>query len=225
MLRFLLSGQGWPYLLVPFIPLAIVLELAHVDPIAIFAVSRGRRDPDGGADGPRHRGAGRPLRPGHRRPAQRHLRQRAGADHRALRAQRRPARGRQGVDHRLDPRQHPARAGRRDVRRRPGPRHADVRSRRRPARSRRCCCSPSRRWSCRRSSSSSRATGLPRRAPSASTTTRPSRTSRSPSRSCCIAQLRRRPALLAADAQGPLQPRATATRSTTTTSRGRCASR
>jgi Ca2+:H+ antiporter len=38
---FLLSGQGWPYLLVPLIPLAIVLDLAHVDPIAIFFVSAG----------------------------------------------------------------------------------------------------------------------------------------------------------------------------------------
>ena len=27
--RFLLSGEGWPYLLVPFIPIAIALELAH----------------------------------------------------------------------------------------------------------------------------------------------------------------------------------------------------
>ena len=27
--RFLLSGDGWPYLLVPFIPLAVVLE--HID--------------------------------------------------------------------------------------------------------------------------------------------------------------------------------------------------
>jgi len=37
--RFLLSGQGWPYLLVPFIPLAVLLELVHADPIAIFFVS------------------------------------------------------------------------------------------------------------------------------------------------------------------------------------------
>src|SRR5512147_1269913 len=36
---FLLSGQGWPYLLVPFIPLAIVLDVAHADPIAVFFVS------------------------------------------------------------------------------------------------------------------------------------------------------------------------------------------
>ena len=27
--RFLLSGEGWPYLLVPFIPIAVVLELVH----------------------------------------------------------------------------------------------------------------------------------------------------------------------------------------------------
>jgi Ca2+:H+ antiporter len=34
--RFLLSGSGWPYLLVPFIPLAIVLDVAHVSPVVIF---------------------------------------------------------------------------------------------------------------------------------------------------------------------------------------------
>jgi Ca2+:H+ antiporter len=39
--RFLLSSQGWPYLLVPLIPLAIVLELLHVSPTAIFFVSAG----------------------------------------------------------------------------------------------------------------------------------------------------------------------------------------
>ena len=38
-LGFLLSGQGWPYLLVPFIPLAIALELAHADAVLIFAFS------------------------------------------------------------------------------------------------------------------------------------------------------------------------------------------
>lgn len=36
---FLLSGSGWPYLLVPFIPLAIALDLAHVSPTVIFASS------------------------------------------------------------------------------------------------------------------------------------------------------------------------------------------
>jgi len=37
--RFLFSGSGWPYLLVPFIPLALVLELAHADASLIFATS------------------------------------------------------------------------------------------------------------------------------------------------------------------------------------------
>jgi Ca2+:H+ antiporter len=37
--RFLLSGAGWPYLLVPFIPIAIVLELAHASASIIFAAS------------------------------------------------------------------------------------------------------------------------------------------------------------------------------------------
>jgi Ca2+:H+ antiporter len=37
--RFLLSSQGWPYLLVPFIPLAIVVELAHVDAVVVFFTS------------------------------------------------------------------------------------------------------------------------------------------------------------------------------------------
>jgi Ca2+:H+ antiporter len=36
---FLLSGQGWPYLLVPFIPLAVVLDIASASPTAIFFVS------------------------------------------------------------------------------------------------------------------------------------------------------------------------------------------
>jgi Ca2+:H+ antiporter len=37
--RFLLSGQGWPYLLVPFIAVAIALELAHADAVLIFIAS------------------------------------------------------------------------------------------------------------------------------------------------------------------------------------------
>ena len=37
--RFLFSGSGWPYLLVPFIPLAIGLELAHASATLIFATS------------------------------------------------------------------------------------------------------------------------------------------------------------------------------------------
>jgi Ca2+:H+ antiporter len=37
--RFLLSGQGWPYLLVPFIAIAIVLEVAHAGAVVIFFAS------------------------------------------------------------------------------------------------------------------------------------------------------------------------------------------
>ena len=34
-----LSGEGWPYLLVPFIPIAIVLDLAHANAALIFVCS------------------------------------------------------------------------------------------------------------------------------------------------------------------------------------------
>src|SRR5688500_1145484 len=34
--RFLFSGSGWPYLLVPFIAIAIVLDLTGADPIIVF---------------------------------------------------------------------------------------------------------------------------------------------------------------------------------------------
>jgi Ca2+:H+ antiporter len=37
--RFLFSGTGWPYLLVPFIPAAIVLELTHASATIIFITS------------------------------------------------------------------------------------------------------------------------------------------------------------------------------------------
>ncbi len=37
--RFLASSEGWPYLLVPFIPIAIALDLAHVSPVMIFFAS------------------------------------------------------------------------------------------------------------------------------------------------------------------------------------------
>ncbi|WCB95892.1 Ca(2+)/H(+) antiporter ChaA [Baekduia alba] len=38
---FLFSGEGWPYFLVPLIPLAIVLDILGASPIAIFFVSAG----------------------------------------------------------------------------------------------------------------------------------------------------------------------------------------
>jgi Ca2+:H+ antiporter len=37
--RFLMSSQGWPYLLVPFIPIAIALELAHAGAVVTFFAS------------------------------------------------------------------------------------------------------------------------------------------------------------------------------------------
>ncbi len=39
MRKFLLSGDGWPYLLVPFIPIAVALELAHASATIIFVTS------------------------------------------------------------------------------------------------------------------------------------------------------------------------------------------
>jgi Ca2+:H+ antiporter len=37
--RFLLSGEGWPYLLVPFIPVAIVLNAVNADALIVFSAS------------------------------------------------------------------------------------------------------------------------------------------------------------------------------------------
>src|SRR5688500_1084729 len=36
---FLLTGEGWPYLLAPLIPVAILLEVIHADAVLIFAAS------------------------------------------------------------------------------------------------------------------------------------------------------------------------------------------
>jgi Ca2+:H+ antiporter len=38
-MRFLFTAQGWPYLLTPFIPAAVALELAHADPVVVFSVA------------------------------------------------------------------------------------------------------------------------------------------------------------------------------------------
>jgi Ca2+:H+ antiporter len=37
--RFLFTGSGWPYLLVPFIPIAVALELANASPALVFGTS------------------------------------------------------------------------------------------------------------------------------------------------------------------------------------------
>jgi Ca2+:H+ antiporter len=37
--RFLLSGEGWPYLLVPFIPVAIALDIVEASPTLVFTAS------------------------------------------------------------------------------------------------------------------------------------------------------------------------------------------
>jgi Ca2+:H+ antiporter len=37
--RFLLSGEGWPYFLVPFIPIAIVLDATEADALVVFSAS------------------------------------------------------------------------------------------------------------------------------------------------------------------------------------------
>jgi Ca2+:H+ antiporter len=39
MRRFFLSAHGWPYLLVPFIPIAVVLDLAHAGSVPVFVTS------------------------------------------------------------------------------------------------------------------------------------------------------------------------------------------
>src|SRR3954453_4443915 len=39
MRRFLLSSEGWPYLLVPFIPIAVILEFGHVGAVPRFFAS------------------------------------------------------------------------------------------------------------------------------------------------------------------------------------------
>ena len=38
-MRLLTSAQGWPYMLTPFIPAAVVLELAHASPTLVFIVA------------------------------------------------------------------------------------------------------------------------------------------------------------------------------------------
>jgi Ca2+:H+ antiporter len=39
LLRFVFSGEGWPYVLTPLIPIAVVLELMHAGHVAVFITS------------------------------------------------------------------------------------------------------------------------------------------------------------------------------------------
>ena len=75
--RFLLSGQGWPYLLVPFIAIAIVLDLLGADPIIVFFSSALGVVPTAALMGRATEELAHRAGPGHRRPAERHVRQRA----------------------------------------------------------------------------------------------------------------------------------------------------
>ena len=129
-MQFLLSANGWPYLLTPFIPIAVLLELAHASAGLIFGASALGIVPTAALMGLRHRGARGALGPGiggllnvtfGNAPELIIALFALGAG---------PSRGRQGLDDRLDHRQHPARAGRGDVRRRPGPRTAGLRAHR-----------------------------------------------------------------------------------------------
>ena len=109
-----------------FIPIAVGLELAHASPVLIFGAAALGVIPTAAVMGEATEHLAAQTGPGHRRLPQRDLRQRAGADHRLLRAQGGAPGGRQGLDRRLDHRQHPARAGRGDARRRPQARQAGV---------------------------------------------------------------------------------------------------
>ena len=207
----------------PAQPVGLALPADAADPGRGGARHRGRRrrprlrhigardHSHGGADGPRDRGARRPLRAGRRRPAQRHIRQRARADHRPLRPRQGPARGGEGLDRRLDHRQHPARARRRDVLRRPRPRAAEIQPDRRQladddaaARRRGAADAGDLRAGRGQGPAPAGRPGgrlrLDRRAPLAGCRDRPDR------------HLRRRPVLLAEDPSRPLQSRVRATR-------------
>ena len=129
--RFLLSAQGWPYMLVPFIPLAVVLELAHASAGMIFGVAALGIIPTAALMGLATEELAAKSGPGiggllnvtfGNAPELIIALFALGAG---------PPRGGEGVDHRLDPRKHPARDGRGDVRRRARPRAPALRLHRR----------------------------------------------------------------------------------------------
>ena len=74
---FLRSPQGWPYLLTPLIPVAVALDLANSSAGLVFAAAALGIIPTAALMGRATEELGGALGPRHRRPAQRHLRQRA----------------------------------------------------------------------------------------------------------------------------------------------------
>ena len=125
--KFLLSGQGWPYLLVPFIAIAIVLDLAHADPIIIFFSSALGVVPTAALMGRATEELAHRAGPG----IGGLLNVTFGNAPELIIALFALEKGLQevvqGIDHRLDPRQPAARHGRRDADRRVGARAPDVR--------------------------------------------------------------------------------------------------
>ena len=109
-----------------FIPAAVGSRAGPRLPHADLRGRGARRDPHGSADGRVHRAPCGQDRARPRRAAERDVRQRAGADHRLLRPERRAPGGRQGLDRRLDHRQHPAGARCGDAGRRAQARQADL---------------------------------------------------------------------------------------------------
>ena len=175
--RFFL-GQGWPYLLAPFIPVAIAARPRRRQRGARLLRLGARHHPHRGADGPRHRGAGLALRSRDRRPSERHLRQRPGADHRPVRARPGPPRARQGDPDRVDHRQHPAGPRRIDAGGRAGEASRQTLQRHQRERPEHDVAGwPPPRSPCPRSSSSRVATGCRPSAPSGSSSARRSSSS------------------------------------------------
>ena len=173
------------YFLGVFIPVAIALELAHAGPVVVFGAAALGVIPCAAVMGEATEAIAARTGPGHRRPAERDVRQRAGADHRLLRADRGPPGGREGVDRRLDHRQHPARDGRGDAGRRAAARQADVQPHRgqRPVRD--ADAGAGRAHLPGDLPARSTAAGCRRSARTRSTSAPTSRSSRSAWRSCC----------------------------------------
>ena len=74
--KFLFSGSGWPYLLIPFIVIAVVLDVIGADPIIVFFASALGVVPTAALMGRATEELSHQLGPGDRRAAECHIRQR-----------------------------------------------------------------------------------------------------------------------------------------------------